>query len=72
MADFCRACSLEIFGSDFRELAEITGREEWEQGRACTVLCESCGAIQVDPDGNCVSENCLEAGKDGHGLPWKA
>jgi len=70
MADFCRACSLAIFERDFEELAGITKQEDWEKGMACTVLCEGCGAIQVDPQGNCVSENCFCEGEEGHGLPW--
>ena len=71
MADYCKACSEDIFGKDFRELAGLTKPEDWEAGKACPALCEGCGAIQVDPDGNCVSPDCLEAGKPGHNLPWK-
>lgn len=67
MADFCKACSFTIFGEDFKDLAGITTIEEWEQGRAVVVICEGCGVIQVDPDGNCVSKNCLRKGKSGHG-----
>ena len=70
MADFCKQCSIDIFGEDFRELAGITTQEGWNDGKAAVVLCEGCGPIQVDPDGNCVSENCYCQGKAGHGLPW--
>lgn len=70
MADFCKQCSIDIFGEDFRELAGITTQEGWNDGKAAVVLCEGCGPIQVDPDGNCVSENCDCQGKAGHGLPW--
>lgn len=62
MADFCRQCSLRIFGRDFRELAGITTHEDWKVGKSCVVLCEGCGPIQVDPDGNCISKDCLEKG----------
>lgn len=68
MADFCKACSEELFGEDHRELANITKKEDWEKGLACTVICEGCGYIQVDPDGNCVSKNCLLKNKPGHGV----
>jgi hypothetical protein len=58
MADFCKQCSIENFGEDYRDLAGITTQEDWEQGRACVVLCEGCGPIQVDPEGNCTG-NCI-------------
>jgi len=69
MADFCRACwgEAEYAG----DLAGITPKKAWNNNKASIVMCEGCGAIQVDPDGNCVSQNCLEKGKPGHGLPWK-
>lgn len=70
MADFCRACSIELFGEDFKELAGITNPKKWQDGLAAGGLCEGCGFIQVDPDGNCVSQDCLCQGKPGHGLPW--
>jgi hypothetical protein len=70
MADFCKACSIDIFGEDFKELALITKEEDWKGGKACTALCEGCGFIQVDPEGNCVSPDCFEETKPGHGLPW--
>lgn len=70
MADFCKACSIRIFGNDFGDLSGITQTEHWENGRAALVICEGCGVIQVDPEGNCVTENCLCRGLEGHGLPW--
>jgi len=60
MSDFCKQCSLRIFGEDYRELAGITKVEDWAEEKACVVLCEGCGPIQVDPEGNCVSKDCLE------------
>lgn len=70
MADFCRQCSIDHFGKDFKELAELTPIEDWKNGLAVCTICEGCGYIQVDPDGNCVSPDCLCAGGYGHGLPW--
>lgn len=67
MADFCKACSIKLFGEDLGELAGITPVEAWKEGRAYGVLCEGCGPIQVDPEGRCVSCNCLCAGEEGHG-----
>jgi hypothetical protein len=71
MADFCKACSIELFGEDNGDLANITTEQSWEDGFAVTVICEGCGAIQVDPKGNCVSSDCLCKDKKGHGMPWK-
>lgn len=70
MADFCKACSIELFDKDFEELAGITSSEAWCRGKAALVICEGCGPIQVDPDGNCVSVGCLREGAFGHNMPW--
>lgn len=59
MADFCKQCSIDIFGEDFGDMKGITSQETWDNKRANIVLCEDCGTIQVDPKGNCVSD-CLK------------
>ena len=69
MADFCKQCSDRLFGFDTRDLAGITSHKDWKQGRAAIVICEGCGAIQVDPEGGCISEDCLE---NGHELKGRA
>jgi RNase P subunit RPR2 len=69
MADYCKQCAEELgLSNDF---AGITSESAWQEGYAVVVLCEGCGPIQVDPDGNCVSENCLAA-EEGrpHHKPW--
>ncbi len=58
MADFCKDCSEETFGGDFKDLASITSLEDFAEGKAAVVLCEGCGPIQVDPNGKCLG-NCL-------------
>lgn len=70
MADFCKQCSIYHFGQDCGELAGLTRPEDWLQSKAAFAICEGCGPIQVDPEGNCVSKDCLRQGKPGHGLPW--
>lgn len=60
MADFCKQCSEDKFGEDFKDLAYITAVDDWKEGKAAVVICEGCGPIQVDPDGNCISDDCLE------------
>lgn len=59
MADFCKQCSIEIFGEDFGDLEGITTPEQQAEGKFCVVLCEGCGAIQVDVEGACISD-CIE------------
>jgi len=53
MADFCNQCakSLALPHGDLAGLDLYT-----------VVLCEGCGAIQVDEYGNCISRDCLENG----------
>jgi len=60
MADFCKQCSLEIFGEDFGDMANISTAAHTERGHFAVVLCEDCGPIQVDHEGACVSK-CLKA-----------
>ncbi len=67
MADFCKACSEDLFDKDFKELAGVTTAAAWADGRACVVICEGRGYIQVEPDGRCVSPDCLKKGAQGHG-----
>jgi hypothetical protein len=38
------------------DLAGLTDPEHWARGEAAIVLCEGCGAIQVDPDGWCLGD----------------
>lgn len=63
MADFCRKCSIKMFGEDYGELADITTYEDEEAGRYAVVLCESCGPIQVNHCGECISPDCEECKK---------
>lgn len=58
MADFCNQC-LDELGLPRGDLAGITSPADWAEGRAVRVICEGCGFVQVDPDGNCVTVDCL-------------
>lgn len=68
MADFCKQCSIEIFGGDFRELAGLISQEQAEGGLIARVLCEGCGPTQVNIEGECLfhekaggtQQSCLE------------
>lgn len=59
MADLCKQCSIETFGEDFGDLANITTKENELQGYYAVFICEGCGFIQVDHKGNCVTSDCL-------------
>lgn len=55
MADFCRDCSIAMFGRDFRDFASLMKPEGYsnEPGKeaGALVLCECCGPIIVDING---------------------
>ena len=60
MADFCKQCSIENFGQDFGELANLITEEDTKNGLVSSpVICEGCGIIQVNHLGECVSEDCM-------------
>ena len=68
MADFCQQCSIDNFCEDFGNMAGISSAADTQAGRFARVLCEDCGAIQVDHEGKCVSLDCLKR----HGIEyWK-
>lgn len=67
MADFCQACSLEIFGEDFGELAGLIEEQRVREGMGAAVICEGCGPILVDHLGRCIDPECLKKGESGHG-----
>lgn len=58
MADFCMGCSLEVFGEDTKDLADLSTETDTKAGKFPVVLCEGCGQIQVDHTGRCVSKRC--------------
>ena len=72
MGEYCFACSQEIFGRDSLDFKGITPEVDFRKGKACTVLCEGCGKIQVDPSGKCLSAGCFKSGHPGHDCSWVA
>jgi hypothetical protein len=64
MADFCKQCSVDMFGEDFGEFR----RESDDENLAWLVLCEGCGPVQVNRRGECISGDCLVSG---HAVPHK-
>ncbi len=62
MSDYCKQCSEKIFRQDFGDMKGITKPEDWAKDMAACVICEGCGHIQVDPEGNCITKDCLRRG----------
>lgn len=60
MADYCKQCSIDIFGEDFRELAGLTtaADEASDPPLYALVICEGCGTTQVTRDGSCMG-HCM-------------
>ena len=58
MADFCRQCSIYMFGKDYGDLKGLSSEEDTKNELYAIALCEGCGLIQVDHEGNCVSPDC--------------
>lgn len=55
MADFCKDCSIEIFGEDFHELAGLV-----PERKTTSALCEGCqheGLCEVDHTGKCLKRD---------------
>jgi hypothetical protein len=62
MADFCKQCSIQIFGKDFEEMSGLCRDDQ-----LALVICEGCGPVQVNHLGECVSADCVKehGAKDG-------
>ncbi len=64
MADFCKQCSIELFGEDCGDLKGISSRslteDEIKNGIGWTALCEGCGSTVVNDDGECIFPHCLK------------
>lgn len=56
MADFCKECSIEMWGTDTKDLSGLITPEEVEEGLGAVVLCEGCGVIRVDHEGKRLEE----------------
>jgi hypothetical protein len=59
MADFCRQCSLENFGEDYGDLANLIPDLDFALGYCAVALCEGCGPTVVNKMGMCLSGHCL-------------
>lgn len=60
MADFCKQCSIDIFGEDFGDMKNCSTPEDTAKSLFALVLCEDCGPTQVDHEGKCIAEDCYK------------
>lgn len=58
MSDFCKQCSIELFGEDLGDLKGLSKPEDTRDGLYAMTICEGCGPNQVDHEGTCVSPDC--------------
>lgn len=73
MADFCKQCSIEIFGEDYQDLAydrgsklptpPVTENEGRVRVEGWVELCEGCGPTLVNDEGECIYPLCKVHGK---------
>ena len=55
MSDFCKQCSIEVFGEDFGDMKACSTKEDDTNKLYAGVLCEHCGPCQVDSEGTCIT-----------------
>ena len=55
MADFCKQCSIDLFGKDYGDLSGLCTKFDNVKGLYACVTCEGCGPNQVDWEGRCIS-----------------
>lgn len=58
MADFCKQCSIAMFGEDTGDLKGLGNGKPLPKGHGWQVLCEGCGPTLVLDDGSCMG-NCI-------------
>ena len=67
MADFCKQCSIEIFGKDFGDLKPTPEQiATLKEGEGFTELCEGCGFTVVGNEGECIYAFCPKHGGNKH------
>lgn len=54
MADFCKQCSILMFGEDFGDLKAVTDADTEIS------VCEGCGVIRTDREGKCLDHTDQE------------
>lgn len=60
MADFCKQCSIQMFNHDYKELAGLLSDQD--DPYVDMALCETCGYVAVNENGECVDPACAYHG----------
>lgn len=63
MADFCRQCSIEMFGVDAGDLRGLNKEATLTNETGFPTICEGCGYNLVDHMGQCLGK-CLNPAHD--------
>lgn len=63
MADFCKQCSIELFGQDHGDLTRLMDEDAYNLTSGAFALCEGCGPTTVDYEGQCRSIGCNKHGE---------
>lgn len=58
MADFCKQCSIDMWGEDTGDLANLGPVDTLKPGEGWQALCEGCGPTIVDNEGTCIAYYC--------------
>jgi len=58
MGDYCKSCSIKLWGKDHKELAGISTKADTDKGMFAPEICENCGHILVNHLGECVTLEC--------------
>lgn len=58
MSDFCKQCSIDMFGEDTKDFAKLTTAKDDVEQVYALVICEGCGPSTVDSSGQCISFDC--------------
>ena len=58
MSDFCKQCSIKIFGEDNQDLKGLGDGKELSKDCGWQALCEGCGPIVVNDEGECIANWC--------------
>ena len=63
MADFCKKCSIEHFGRDYGDLADLGFPKTAKPGHGWAAICEGCahdGGCLVNDEGLCLVRERME------------
>lgn len=57
MAEFCKECSINMWGRDLGEFSNLISEDKVKEGYGALVCCEGCGVIRVDHTGKRLEES---------------